>query len=153
MFWLFFDFQLRDETTFFASINSFVIGIIAGIVVVFAVEFFDQSLKIDDPVGAISVHGVCGALGTILVGVFAVDGGLHVYVRVTNIKSVLFGYARSFYDLIDDTGIWLRLYSFTLSENLRKLYGREEMGDELTGSGLIFIRSDCQFYPSFLQQG
>lgn len=56
--------------------GSFVIGIIAGIVVVFSVEFFDQSLKIDDPVGAISVHGVCGALGTILVGVFAIDGGL-----------------------------------------------------------------------------
>lgn len=56
--------------------GAFVIGIIAGIVVVFAVEFFDQSLKIDDPVGAISVHGVCGALGTLLVGVFAVDGGL-----------------------------------------------------------------------------
>jgi Amt family ammonium transporter len=33
-------------------------------------------LKIDDPVGAISVHGVCGALGTLLVGVFAIDGGL-----------------------------------------------------------------------------
>lgn len=56
--------------------GSFVIGIIAGIVIVFAVEFFDQVLKIDDPVGAISVHGVCGALGTLLVGVFAVDGGL-----------------------------------------------------------------------------
>lgn len=56
--------------------GSFAIGIIAGIVIVFAVEFFDQVLKIDDPVGAISVHGVCGALGTLLVGVFAVDGGL-----------------------------------------------------------------------------
>ena len=56
--------------------GSFVIGIIAGIVIVFAVEFFDQVLKIDDPVGAISVHGVCGALGTLLVGIFAVDGGL-----------------------------------------------------------------------------
>ena len=56
--------------------GSFDIGIIAGIVIVFAVEFFDQVLKIDDPVGAISVHGVCGALGTLLVGVFAVDGGL-----------------------------------------------------------------------------
>jgi Amt family ammonium transporter len=33
-------------------------------------------IKIDDPVGAISVHGVCGALGTLLVGVFAIDGGL-----------------------------------------------------------------------------
>lgn len=56
--------------------GSFAIGVIAGIVIVFAVEFFDQVLKIDDPVGAISVHGVCGALGTLLVGIFAVDGGL-----------------------------------------------------------------------------
>ncbi|MDD4320548.1 MAG: ammonium transporter [Acidaminococcaceae bacterium] len=53
-----------------------IIGIIAGIVVVFAVEFVDQVIKVDDPVGAVSVHGVCGALGTILTGVFAVDGGL-----------------------------------------------------------------------------
>ena len=43
---------------------------------VFAVEFIEKKLKIDDPVGAISVHGVCGALGTILTGLFAVDGGL-----------------------------------------------------------------------------
>lgn len=56
--------------------GSFAIGVIAGVVIVFSVEFFDQVLKIDDPVGAISVHGVCGALGTLLVGVFAVDGGL-----------------------------------------------------------------------------
>lgn len=56
--------------------GSFAIGIIAGIVIVFAVEFFDQVLKIDDPVGAISVHGVCGASGTLLVGIFVVDGGL-----------------------------------------------------------------------------
>lgn len=52
------------------------IGGIAGIVIVFAVEFVDHVLKVDDPVGAISVHGVCGALGTLLVGFFAVDGGL-----------------------------------------------------------------------------
>ena len=52
--------------------GAFVIGIIAGLVIVFAVEFFDQIARIDDPVGAISVHGVCGALGTLLVGVFAV---------------------------------------------------------------------------------
>ena len=53
-----------------------IIGAIAGIVIVFAVEFVDQVLKVDDPVGAVSVHGVCGALGTILTGLFAVDGGL-----------------------------------------------------------------------------
>ena len=46
------------------------IGIIAGLVVVFGIEFIDQKLKIDDPVGAVGVHGMCGAVGTLLVGVF-----------------------------------------------------------------------------------
>ena len=53
-----------------------VIGALAGILVVLSVEFFDNVLKIDDPVGAISVHGVCGSFGTIMVGFFALDGGL-----------------------------------------------------------------------------
>ena len=57
-------------------VGAFFIGLIAGIVLVLAVEFFDKVVKIDDPVGAISVHGVCGALGTILTGFFAVDGGV-----------------------------------------------------------------------------
>jgi len=52
------------------------IGLIAGTVLVFAVTFIDNVLKIDDPVGAVSVHGVCGALGTILVGFFSESGGL-----------------------------------------------------------------------------
>ena len=57
-------------------VGAFFIGLITGIVLVLAVEFFDKVVKIDDPVGAISVHGVCGALGTILTGFFAVDGGV-----------------------------------------------------------------------------
>ena len=56
--------------------GALVIGILAGIILVFSVEFIDQKLKIDDPVGAISVHGVNGAFGTLMVGVFATDGGL-----------------------------------------------------------------------------
>jgi len=56
--------------------GSAIIGIIAGIVVVLAVEFFDKVVKIDDPVGAVSVHGVCGMLGTLLTGFFSVDQGL-----------------------------------------------------------------------------
>lgn len=59
-----------------SPMGSFFIGMIAGVVVVLGIEFVDKVLKIDDPVGAIGVHGVCGALGTILVGVFALDGGL-----------------------------------------------------------------------------
>ena len=53
-----------------------VTGIIAGIVVILSVEFFDKVAKIDDPVGAVSVHGACGCLGTLCVGLFATDGGL-----------------------------------------------------------------------------
>ena len=53
-----------------------IIGLIAGFAVVFGVEFIDQKLKIDDPVGAIGVHFVNGALGTVLTGLFATDGGL-----------------------------------------------------------------------------
>jgi Amt family ammonium transporter len=52
------------------------IGLICGMVVVLSIEFIDKKLRVDDPVGAVSVHGVCGALGTILVGLFATDGGL-----------------------------------------------------------------------------
>jgi len=59
-----------------SPVGAFFIGVICGIAVVFSIEFIDKKLKIDDPVGAISVHGVCGALGTLLVGVFATDGGL-----------------------------------------------------------------------------
>src|SRR5690606_21085287 len=61
------------------AVNPFgalVIGFVSGIVVVLSIGFLDKRLKIDDPVGAISVHGVCGFLGTVLVGVFALDGGL-----------------------------------------------------------------------------
>ncbi len=62
------------------AVGAALIGLICGIVIVFAVEFFDKIAKIDDPVGAISVHCVCGALGTILTGLFATgvttDAGL-----------------------------------------------------------------------------
>jgi Amt family ammonium transporter len=57
-------------------IGSLLIGLGSGILVVLSVLFIDRILKIDDPVGAVSVHGVCGAFGTIAVGLFAVEGGL-----------------------------------------------------------------------------
>ena len=54
------------------------IGIIAGFVVVFGIEFIDQVVKVDDPVGAVGVHGLCGATGTILTGLFAYYNGNEV---------------------------------------------------------------------------
>ncbi len=54
-----------------SPLSAIVIGLVAGILVVISISFFDSVLKIDDPVGAISVHGVCGAWGTLAVGLFA----------------------------------------------------------------------------------
>lgn len=56
--------------------GAILIGFIAGVIVVFAVEFFDKIVKVDDPVGAISVHAINGAFGTLAVGLFATEGGL-----------------------------------------------------------------------------
>ena len=57
-----------------SPVGALVIGFTAGIICVFSVEFLDKVLKIDDPVGAVSVHGACGAWGTICVGLFGAPG-------------------------------------------------------------------------------
>lgn len=57
-----------------SPVGAVIVGIIAGFVVVFGIEFIDKVLKIDDPVGAIGVHGLCGITGTLCVGLFAAYG-------------------------------------------------------------------------------
>ena len=57
-----------------SPLGAAIMGVIFGIVIVLAVEFFDKVAKIDDPVGAISVHGACGSIGTILLGFFSTGG-------------------------------------------------------------------------------
>jgi ammonium transporter, Amt family len=59
----------------FSMPAAWVVGFIAGVIVVFSVSFID-SLKIDDPVGAFSVHGTCGMWATLAVGLFNTDKGL-----------------------------------------------------------------------------
>ena len=56
--------------------GSIIIGLVAGILCVFSIEFIDKVLKVDDPVGCVSVHGVCGAWGTIATGIFSVGVGM-----------------------------------------------------------------------------
>ncbi len=56
--------------------GAIIIGSVAGILVVLSVLFVDYVLKVDDPVGAVSVHGVNGLWGTLSYGLFAMDGGL-----------------------------------------------------------------------------
>jgi Amt family ammonium transporter len=58
---------------FVNSVSAVVIGLVAGVLVCGSVFFFERVAKIDDPVGAVSVHGVCGAWGVLSLGLFA-DG-------------------------------------------------------------------------------
>lgn len=58
------------------ALGSIVVGIVTGIAIVLGVELLDTKFHVDDPVGAVSVHGVCGMLGTLLTGLLATDSGL-----------------------------------------------------------------------------
>ena len=59
-----------------SPVGAIIIGFLAGVVLVFSVSFIENVLKIDDPVGASSVHGVVGAFGTLMVGFFSTSEGL-----------------------------------------------------------------------------
>jgi len=59
-----------------SPMGALAIGIIGGILVVLSVMFIDKVLKVDDPVGAVSVHGVCGLWGTLSCGLFNMESGL-----------------------------------------------------------------------------
>jgi Amt family ammonium transporter len=71
--------------------GAVVIGLMAGLLLVFSVTFLDHTLHIDDPVGAVSVHGVCGMFGTVMVGFFSLDGGLFYGNGVGLLASQLLG--------------------------------------------------------------
>jgi Amt family ammonium transporter len=58
---------------FVNSVSAVIIGVVAGVLVILSVFFVERKLKVDDPVGAVSVHGTCGAWGVLSLGIFA-DG-------------------------------------------------------------------------------
>ena len=98
-----------------SAAGAVIIGAICGVVMIFSVEFIDRILKIDDPVGASSVHGVCGCLGTILTGLFSVSEGVfygHGY--------GFFG-AQIFGALV--VGAWAASMGFIIFKALDKIHG------------------------------
>ena len=58
-----------------SPIGAVVVGLVCGTILVYSIEFIDHVLHIDDPVGASSVHGVCGILGTLLTGLLSTTNG------------------------------------------------------------------------------
>jgi Amt family ammonium transporter len=61
-----------------SAIGAVFAGLIGGIIVVFSIEFIEKKLKIDDAIGAASVHGVAGAWGTLVVGLWGIDGEIGI---------------------------------------------------------------------------
>ncbi|MDR2425655.1 MAG: ammonium transporter [Endomicrobium sp.] len=113
-----------------SPLGAAIIGGTAGIVVVLAVEFIDKILKVDDPVGAVAVHGVCGALGTLLTGVFALDGGL-LYgggLRMLGIQTLG----------VITVGIWIAVTMAITFFAIKKTIGiRVDKEEEITGLDIV----------------
>ena len=101
-----------------SPVSALAIGAIGGILVVLSVDFIDKKLRIDDPVGAISVHGICGAWGTLAAGLFAEEayggvnglffgGGIKVFLTqalgVVSVFAWVFGTAFTVFYIIKKT--------------------------------------------------
>lgn len=116
--------------------SSVLIGAAAGIIVVFSVIFFDK-LRIDDPVGAISVHGVCGAWGTLAAGIFHLGG---TSIKIIGIQ--ILGIMTSF--------LWVFPAAFIMFKRIDKTVGLR-VSEEEDLEGLDFIAHDGHAYPDFVE--
>ena len=119
-----------------APVSSCVIGLIAGVIVVFSVVFFDR-IKIDDPVGAISVHLVCGIWGTLAVGIF---GGL---AGMDQLLKQMAG--------IGAIGAFSFIFAFLLFFAIKKTIGIRASEEEET-KGLDITEHGMRSYPDFVIQ-
>ncbi|MDI3508283.1 MAG: ammonium transporter, Amt family [Clostridiales bacterium] len=108
-----------------SPVGAAIIGSLCGLLVVSSVEFFDKKVRVDDPVGAISVHGVCGAFGTIMVGLFATDGGLFYGGGVHLLSVQLLGVGSVF--------LWTTVMAFILFTVLKHTIGLRVNREEEIG--------------------
>ncbi|MCE1204509.1 MAG: ammonium transporter [Holophagaceae bacterium] len=129
---------------------SVLIGAIAGFLVVAAALFIENTLKIDDPVGAIAVHGVNGAWGLIALGLFA-DGtyGQGLNGPAGGVTGLFYGDSKQFLAQVIGIGanlLWVGVTSFTLFKVLDKLIGMRVTPEQEMG-GLDFHEVSAPAYP------
>ena len=123
---------------FVNGLSAFIIGLVAGILVCLAVPFIENKFKLDDPVGAISVHGVNGFWGILALGLFA-DGtyGDGVNGVAGGVKGLFFGDSGQFFAQLICLGVlivWGFGVSFVFFKVLDKVWGlRIAPEDELEG--------------------
>ncbi|QYY37523.1 ammonium transporter [Ruficoccus sp. ZRK36] len=135
--------------------SAVIIGLVAGILVVLSCLFFERVLKIDDPVGAISVHGVCGAWGTLAVGLFgqqAID--VMYWDSETCIQDGLF-FGGGFHQLgIQALGVvsvfgFVAVCAFIMFSILKATVGLR-VSEEDEAMGLDLSEHGAESYPDFV---
>jgi len=136
---------------FVSPLSSLIIGIIAGIIVVLSVVFIDKVLRIDDPVGAVSVHGVCGAWGTLSVGLFA-QGAYGESSGVGAVNGLFFGGGLSqfFIQLIGVVSVFIWVFgsALILFYIIKKAMGLRA-SDEEQLKGLDISEHGMESYAGF----
>ncbi|MBA2115908.1 ammonium transporter [Bremerella alba] len=108
-------------------------GLIGGVIVVLSCVMFDK-LKIDDPVGAVSVHGVCGAWGTLAVGLFMTEGGLVNGGGMDQLIAQIVGVAMGFVWAFGVSFVIFNVIKFTIG--LRVSAEEEMAGLDITEHGM-----------------
>ena len=109
---------------------SFVIGVIVGVIVVFSILFFDK-VRIDDPVGAISVHGICGIWGTVAVGIF--NSGISIGVQILGTLAI---------------SVFTFVFSLAVFGILKVVLG-VRVSEEEEAKGLDIGEHGIEAYPNF----
>jgi len=115
--------------------SAILIGLIAGAIVVLSVLFIDNVLKVDDPVGAVSVHGVCGAWGTLAAGLFNAEG---VTLKIVGVQ--LLGIGAAF--------LWVFPTAFILFKIINATVGLRVTSEE-EYDGLDVGEHGIEAYPDF----
>ena len=122
--------------------GTFFAGLIGGIIVVFAIEFIEKKLKIDDAIGASSVHGVVGVWGTIVIGLWGIDseGGIGIFNGG--------GYEQLVSQLIGASAytIWAATFAFIFFWILKKVVGLRVTKEEEI-EGLDIAEHGIRAYP------
>jgi Amt family ammonium transporter len=134
-----------------SMISSVIIGIIAGGLVIASVEFIDRVLKVDDPVGAISVHGTCGVWGTIAVGLFA-QASFGEANGVAAVNGLFFGggFGQLGWQLLGAAAVmaWVFVMAGIVFIVIKKTIGLR-VDDEGQRAGLDITEHNIEAYPDF----
>ena len=122
-----------------SPVSAAIIGALGGVVVVLSVLLFEK-LRIDDPVGAISVHGTCGALGTILLGFFDSSNGVFFGGGFALLWAQIVGVVAVF--------VWCLVTGFILFYGIKAVTGLRVSEDE-EQAGLDYGEHGANAYPDF----